>query len=106
MRGGRCLGVVPVGAGLPLGELGATLVLYPPDWHPVPARIFGLTDRGLSFLAAASTVILLATTLGESPLSGSLREGPPSAERCRHNAGQENGAATPGTGHVSRGVQV
>lgn len=48
---------------LSLGELGATLMLYPPDWQTVPARIFGLTDRGQAFLASASTVVLLATTL-------------------------------------------
>lgn len=46
-----------------MGELGATTMLYPPDWRTLPAGIFALTDRGQVFLASASTVLLLVTTL-------------------------------------------
>jgi 2-aminoethylphosphonate transport system permease protein len=46
-----------------MGELGATMMLYPPDWRTLPASIFTLTDRGQVFLASASTVLLLVVTL-------------------------------------------
>jgi 2-aminoethylphosphonate transport system permease protein len=46
-----------------MGELGATMMLYPPDWRTLPASIFTLTDRGQVFLASASTVLLLGVTL-------------------------------------------
>lgn len=46
-----------------MGELGATMMLYPPDWRTLPASVFALTDRGQVFLASAATVLLLAVTL-------------------------------------------
>ncbi|MFD8499997.1 ABC transporter permease [Amycolatopsis sp. NPDC059657] len=46
-----------------MGELGATMMLFPPDWRTLPASIFALTDRGQVLLASASTVVLLLVTL-------------------------------------------
>ena len=31
---------------LSMGELGATVMVYPPGWVTLPVTIFGLTDRG------------------------------------------------------------
>ncbi|OXM72744.1 ABC transporter permease [Amycolatopsis sp. KNN50.9b] len=56
-----------------LGELGATMMLYPPDWQTLPTRIFALADRGHVFLAAAGTVVLLGTTLAGALLTGLAR---------------------------------
>lgn len=48
---------------LSMGELGATIMVYPASWKTLPVTIFGLTDRGQTFLAAACTVLLLAVTM-------------------------------------------
>lgn len=48
---------------LSMGELGATIMVYPPDWVTLPVGIFALTDRGSVFDGAALTVLLLAVTL-------------------------------------------
>jgi 2-aminoethylphosphonate transport system permease protein len=48
---------------LSMGELGATIMVYPPDWVTMPVGIFALTDRGSVFDGAALTVLLLAGTL-------------------------------------------
>jgi len=56
-----------------MGELGATMMLYPPDWRTLPASIFALTDRGQVFLASASTVLLLIVTLAGIILLGRIR---------------------------------
>ncbi|MEU5422736.1 ABC transporter permease [Streptomyces sp. NPDC020799] len=48
---------------LSMGELSATMMLYPPDWLPLPVKIFGTTDRGALFAGAALAVALMATTL-------------------------------------------
>lgn len=45
-----------------MGELGATVMLYPPSWRTLPVTIFGLADRGKTFLASGSTLVLLVTT--------------------------------------------
>ncbi len=29
-----------------MGELGATVMIYPPGWTTLPVTIFSLTDRG------------------------------------------------------------
>jgi 2-aminoethylphosphonate transport system permease protein len=47
---------------LSMGELGATIMVYPPGWRTLPVTIFALSDRGDAFLASASTVVLLAVT--------------------------------------------
>lgn len=48
---------------LSMGELGATIMVYPPDWVTMPVGIFALTDRGAVFDGAALTVLLLLVTL-------------------------------------------
>jgi 2-aminoethylphosphonate transport system permease protein len=48
---------------LSMGELGATLMIYPPGWVTLPVGIFSLSDRGAVFDAAALTMILGAATL-------------------------------------------
>ncbi|MFQ6395265.1 ABC transporter permease [Nocardia sp. KC 131] len=48
---------------LSMGELGATVMVYPATWKTLPVTIFGLTDRGEVFDAAASTCLLLSVTL-------------------------------------------
>ncbi|MGH7633981.1 MAG: ABC transporter permease, partial [Gemmatimonadaceae bacterium] len=48
---------------LSMGELGATIMVYPPDWVTLPVGIFALTDRGAVFDGAALTMLLLAVTL-------------------------------------------
>jgi 2-aminoethylphosphonate transport system permease protein len=49
---------------LSMGGLGATIMVYPPDWVTLPVGIFALTDRGSVFDGAALTVLLLAVTVG------------------------------------------
>ncbi|MEU2392109.1 ABC transporter permease subunit [Streptomyces sp. NPDC007369] len=48
---------------LSMGELSATMMLYPPDWTPLPVRIFAATDRGSLFSGSAVAVVLMAATL-------------------------------------------
>ncbi|MGW6687770.1 ABC transporter permease [Streptomyces sp. NPDC054961] len=48
---------------LSMGELSATMMLYPPDWMPLPVRVFTATDRGALFSGSAVAVVLMATTL-------------------------------------------
>ncbi|QDQ11738.1 ABC transporter permease [Streptomyces spectabilis] len=48
---------------LSMGELSATMMLYPPDWTPLPVRIYAATDRGAAFTGAALAVVLMAATL-------------------------------------------
>lgn len=48
---------------LSMGELGATVMVYPPGWVTLPVGIFSLSDRGAIFDAAALTVILAFGTL-------------------------------------------
>ncbi|MGD0640598.1 MAG: ABC transporter permease subunit [Roseiarcus sp.] len=48
---------------LSMGELGATVMVYPPGWVTLPVAIFGLTDRGDIFSGAALTMILVTVTL-------------------------------------------
>ncbi|WP_438487815.1 ABC transporter permease [Streptomyces sp. S186] len=48
---------------LSMGELSATMMLYPPDWMPLPVQIFAATDRGALFTGAALAVALMAATL-------------------------------------------
>lgn len=48
---------------LSMGELGATVMVYPPGWVTLPVGIFALSDRGEIFDGAALTVLLILTTL-------------------------------------------
>ncbi|PVD11116.1 ABC transporter permease [Streptomyces sp. CS207] len=48
---------------LSMGELSATMMLYPPDWTPLPVLIYAATDRGALFTGSALAVVLMAATL-------------------------------------------
>jgi 2-aminoethylphosphonate transport system permease protein len=48
---------------LSMGELGATVMVYPPGWVTLPVDIFSLTDRGDIFTGAALTMVLVVVTL-------------------------------------------
>ncbi|CAL9469345.1 Putative 2-aminoethylphosphonate transport system permease protein PhnV [Streptomyces sp. enrichment culture] len=48
---------------LSMGELSATMMLYPPDWTPLPVLIHATTDRGALFTGSAIAVVLMAATL-------------------------------------------
>ncbi|MCL2554017.1 MAG: ABC transporter permease subunit [Actinomycetia bacterium] len=48
---------------LSMGELSATMMLYPPGWVPLPVRVYGATSRGSLFEGAALAVVLMLTTL-------------------------------------------
>jgi 2-aminoethylphosphonate transport system permease protein len=48
---------------LSMGELGATVMVYPPGWVTLPVAIFSLTDRGDIFNGASLTILLVAVTL-------------------------------------------
>lgn len=48
---------------LSMGELGATVMVYPAGWTTLPVRIFTLTDRGAVFDAATLATILGTATL-------------------------------------------
>lgn len=45
-----------------MGELGATIMTYPPSWRTLPVTIYGLSDRGQTFAASADTLLLLMAT--------------------------------------------
>lgn len=68
-----------LGLALSMGEVGATIMLYPPDWRTLPVSVFALTDRGQVFAASASTVLLLGITLAGLVALGTVR--PRAAER-------------------------
>ncbi len=48
---------------LSMGELSATMMLYPPSWTTLPVIVFGATDRGALFDGAALAVVLMTVTL-------------------------------------------
>jgi 2-aminoethylphosphonate transport system permease protein len=48
---------------LSMGELGATVMVYPPGWVTLPVGIFALTDRGEVFAGAALTMLIALATL-------------------------------------------
>ncbi|QNP75400.1 ABC transporter permease subunit [Streptomyces roseirectus] len=48
---------------LSMGELSATVMLYPPDWTPLPVLVHSATDRGALFTGSALAVVLMAATL-------------------------------------------
>ncbi|MER6784220.1 ABC transporter permease [Streptomyces sp. NPDC000658] len=48
---------------LSMGELSVTMMLYPPDWTPLPVQIYAATDRGALFTGSALAVILMTATV-------------------------------------------
>ncbi|MGW4365022.1 ABC transporter permease [Nocardia takedensis] len=58
---------------LSMGELGATIMVYPASWRTLPVTIFAQTDRGEIFDAAAGTTLLVLVTLVSLVLLGRLR---------------------------------
>lgn len=48
---------------LSMGELGATVMIYPPGWMTLPVGIFSLSDRGAVFDSATLTMMLGVATL-------------------------------------------
>ncbi|WP_306357079.1 MULTISPECIES: ABC transporter permease [unclassified Nocardia] len=58
---------------LSMGELGATIMVYPATWKTLPVTIFAATDRGEVFDAAASTTLLVLVTLIALVVLGRLR---------------------------------
>ena len=49
------IGAFSLSFALSMGELGATVMVYPPGWVTLPIGIFALSDRGALFDAAALT---------------------------------------------------
>ncbi|GGK42450.1 ABC transporter permease [Nocardia camponoti] len=58
---------------LSMGELGATIMVYPATWKTLPVSIFAQTDRGEVFDAAAGTTVLVVVTLLVLVVLGRLR---------------------------------
>ncbi|MBB5911524.1 2-aminoethylphosphonate transport system permease protein [Nocardia transvalensis] len=58
---------------LSMGELGATIMVYPATWKTLPVTIFAATDRGDVFGAAACTTLLVAVTLAALLILGRVR---------------------------------
>ncbi|AJT41731.1 ABC transporter permease [Psychromicrobium lacuslunae] len=56
-----------------LGELGATIMVYPPSWRTLPVSIFAFADRGNIFMAAANTLLLVVTALVVLTALGRIR---------------------------------
>jgi 2-aminoethylphosphonate transport system permease protein len=52
-----------IGAAVSLGELGATMIVYPPGFVTAPVKILGEVERGYYLPASALAVVLLAASL-------------------------------------------
>lgn len=52
-----------IGLAVSLGELGATMVVYPPGFVTAPVKILGQVERGYYLPASALSVVLLAASL-------------------------------------------
>lgn len=46
-----------------MGELGATVMVYPPGWVTLPVAVFGQTDRGYVLSGSALTIVLVLLTI-------------------------------------------
>jgi 2-aminoethylphosphonate transport system permease protein len=57
------IGAFSLSFALSMGELGATVMIYPPGWATLPVRIFALSDRGAIFDAATLTMMLGMATM-------------------------------------------
>lgn len=56
-----------------MGELGATIMVYPASWRTLPVSIFTQSDRGDLFGAAANTLFLVLVTVVILTLLGRAR---------------------------------
>lgn len=54
---------------LAMGELGATIMVYPPGWRSLPVTIFTVSDRGDIFTAAAFTLVLVVVSVSVTAIS-------------------------------------
>ena len=59
----QLIAAISLSFALSMGELGATVMVYPPGWVTMPVGIFALTDRGEVFDGAAATMLLILATL-------------------------------------------
>ena len=57
------LSALALSLSLSMGELGATVMIYPPGWTTLPVTIFSLTDRGSIAESSALTIVLVAVIL-------------------------------------------
>ena len=57
------VGAFSLSFALSMGELGATVMVYPPGWVTLPVKIFALSDRGAIFDAATLATILGVATM-------------------------------------------
>ncbi|GLR08422.1 2-aminoethylphosphonate ABC transport system, membrane component PhnV [Mixta theicola] len=57
------LSALALSLSLSMGELGATVMIYPPGWITLPVTIFSLTDRGSIADGSALTILLVAVIL-------------------------------------------
>lgn len=55
-----------------MGELGATIMVYPASWRTLPISIFTASDRGDLYSAAAGALLLIAVTFVAVAASGAL----------------------------------
>ncbi|ENR5996511.1 hypothetical protein ACEWM6_002161 [Klebsiella pneumoniae] len=60
---GFCASLLALSLSLSMGELGATVMIYPPGWTTLPVTIFSLTDRGNIADGSALTIVLVGVTL-------------------------------------------
>lgn len=58
-----------------MGELGATVMVYPASWRTIPVSIFTAIDRGDLFLGSAMTALLVLVTVLILGLIGRIRWG-------------------------------
>lgn len=55
-----------------MGELGATIMVYPASWRTMPISIFTASDRGDLYSAAAGALLLIAVTFVAVTATGAL----------------------------------
>ncbi|MGB3696806.1 MAG: ABC transporter permease subunit [Gordonia sp. (in: high G+C Gram-positive bacteria)] len=56
-----------------MGELGATIMVYPASWRTLPVTIFTQSDRGDLFSAAANTLLLVLVSVAILGLLSRIR---------------------------------
>lgn len=56
-----------------MGELGATIMVYPASWRTLPVTVFTQSDRGELFSAAANTLLLVLVSVAILGLLSRIR---------------------------------